>query len=49
MRELTIHYKNGGALENAVAMANHASTRTTQMYDHRRDEISFDEVKRIRV
>jgi hypothetical protein len=25
-------------------MANHASTRTTQLYDRRRDEISLDEV-----
>jgi hypothetical protein len=29
--------------------ANHASTRTTQLYDRRRDEISLDEVERIRV
>ena len=30
-----------------VAMANHASTRTTQLYDRRRDEVSLDEVDRI--
>jgi hypothetical protein len=28
-------------------MANHASTRTTQLYDRRRDDISLDEVERI--
>ena len=28
-------------------MANHASTRTTQLYDHRKDELSLDEVERI--
>ena len=28
-------------------MANHASTRATQLYDRRRDEFSFDEVERI--
>jgi hypothetical protein len=28
-------------------MANHASTRTTQLYVRRRDEISLDEVERI--
>lgn len=28
--------KNGGTLEKATAMANHASTRTTQLYDRRR-------------
>ena len=26
-------------------MANHASTRTTQLYDRRRDELSLDEVE----
>jgi len=30
-------------------MANHASTRTTQLYDRRQDAISLDEVERIRV
>ena len=28
-------------------MANHVSTRTTQLYDRRRDERSLDEVERI--
>lgn len=46
---ITAYLKNGGTLENAAAMANHASTRTTQLYDRRRDEISLDEVERIRV
>lgn len=30
-------------------MVSHASTRTTQLYDRRRDAISLDEVERIRV
>jgi site-specific recombinase XerC len=34
---------------DGAATANHASTRTTQLYDRRRDEISLDEVERIRV
>ena len=46
---ITAYLKNGGTLENAAAMANHASTRTTQLYDRRRDKISLDEVERIRV
>jgi site-specific recombinase XerD len=46
---ITAYLRNGGTLENAAAMANHASTRTTQLYDRRRDEISLDEVERIRV
>jgi site-specific recombinase XerC len=46
---ITAYLKNGGTLENAAAMANHASTRTTQLYDRRHDEISLDEVERIRL
>ena len=44
---ITAYLKNGGSLETAAAMANHASTRTTQLYDRRRDEMSLDEVERI--
>jgi site-specific recombinase XerD len=44
---ITAYLKNGGTLEMAAAMANHASTRTTQLYDRRRDEVSLDEVERI--
>jgi hypothetical protein len=39
--------KNGGTLEKAAAMAYHASTRTTQLYDRRRDEVSLEEVERV--
>jgi site-specific recombinase XerD len=46
---ITAYLKNGGTLENAATMANHASTRTTQLYDRRRDDISLDEVERIHV
>jgi site-specific recombinase XerC len=44
---ITAYLKNGGTLEKAAAMANHASTRTTQLYDRRSDEVSLDEVERI--
>jgi site-specific recombinase XerD len=44
---ITAYLKNGGMLEKAAAMANHASTRTTQLYDRRRDEVRLDEVERI--
>ncbi len=44
---ITAYLKNGGTLEKAAAMANHASTRTTQLYDRRRDEMSLDEVERV--
>ena len=38
---ITAYLKNGGTLENAAAMANHASTRTTQLYDRRREEMTM--------
>jgi site-specific recombinase XerD len=44
---ITAYLKNGGTLEQAAAMANHASTRTTQLYDRRKDELTLDEVERI--
>jgi site-specific recombinase XerD len=44
---ITAYLKNGGTLEKAAAMANHASIRTTQLYVRRRDEVSLDEVERI--
>lgn len=46
---ITAYLKNGGTLEKAASMANHASTRTKQLYDRRRDEISLDEVERVAI
>lgn len=46
---ITTYLKNGGTLENAAAMAKHASTRTTQLYDRRRDDIALAEVERVRL
>ena len=43
---ITAYLKNGGTLEKAAAMANHSSTRTTQLYDRRSDEVTLDEVER---
>ena len=44
---ITAYLKNGGTLEKAASMANHASTRTTQLYDRRSDEVALDEVERV--
>jgi len=44
---ITAYLMNGGTLEKAASMANHASTRTTQLYDRRNDEMSPDEVELI--
>ena len=41
---ITASLKNGSTLENAAAMANYASTRTTQLYDRRRNDIGLDKV-----
>ena len=46
---ITAYLKNGGALETAAAMANHSSTRTTQLYDRRQDQITLDEIERVRI
>ena len=46
---ITAYLKGGGTLENAAAMANHASTRTTQLYDRRRESLTLDEVERIQI
>lgn len=46
---ITLYLKNGGTLEKAAVMANHASTRTNQLYDRRRNEVTLDEVERIRI
>ncbi|MDR3529366.1 MAG: tyrosine-type recombinase/integrase [Rhodopila sp.] len=46
---ITAYLKNGGVLEKAAQMANHASPRATQLYDRRCEELSLDEVERIRV
>ena len=46
---ITAYLTNGGTLEKAAQMANHASTRTTQLYDRRSEELSLDEVEKIRM
>jgi site-specific recombinase XerD len=46
---ITAYLKNGGQLETAAAMANHSSTRTTQLYDRRSDQVSLDEIERVRI
>ena len=44
---ITAYLRNGGTLEKAAAMANHASTRTTQLYDRRHDAVTLDEIERV--
>ena len=44
---ITTYMKNGGQPERAQAMAAHSSTRTTQLYNRKDDEVTLDEVERI--
>ena len=46
---ITAYLSNGGTLEQAARMANHASTRTTQLYDRRDDSVTLSEVEKIRL
>lgn len=46
---ITAYLKNGGLLERGAAMANHSSTRTTQLYDRRPDDVTLDEVERVQI
>lgn len=45
---ITAYLSNGGTIERAAAIAGHASTRTTQLYDRRPDDVTLDEIERIR-
>ena len=44
---ITTYLENGGTLDKARAMAAHASTQTTKLYDRTSDEPTLDEVERI--
>jgi len=46
---ITSYLENGGSLEHAQTIANHESPRTTKLYDRTRENLSFDEVERIRI
>lgn len=46
---LTNFFENGGALEDGQDMAAHASSRTTRLYDRRKQRIKQAEVERIRL
>lgn len=45
---ITAYLANDGKLERAAYIAGHESTRTTQLYDRRADDISLDEIEKIR-
>jgi integrase/recombinase XerD len=45
---ITAYLQNGGTLEHAQQITAHRSPRTTKLYDRTKDEISQDEVERIK-
>lgn len=46
---ITEYMRNGGTLEKAQEMAAHASSKTTNLYNRVRDEVTLDEVERIKL
>lgn len=46
---ITNYMKNGGELKEAQKMASHADPRTTGLYDRSNDDVSLDEIERIKI
>ena len=46
---ITAYLLNGGTLERAQAIAGHESPRTTQLYDRTADDITVEDIERIKV
>ena len=46
---ITDFLNNGGAIETAQAIAAHESPRTTKLYDRTSEELTLNEIERIRV
>ena len=46
---ITAFLRNNGSLEMAQAIAAHESPRTTKLYDRRQDELTLEEIEKIRI
>jgi integrase/recombinase XerD len=46
---ITTYLLNGGTLENAQTIANHESPQTTKLYDRTREELSLEEMEKIKI
>ena len=46
---ITEYLRNGGDLETAARIAGHESTRTTQLYNRTADDLTLDEIERVRI
>lgn len=45
---ITAYLANGGSIERAAHIAGHASINTTKIYDRRSDDVTLDEIEKIR-
>jgi len=45
---ITAYLTHGGTIERAAVIAGHESTRTTKLYDRRPDDVTLDEIEKIR-
>lgn len=45
---ITSYLSNGGSIERAANIAGHASINTTKIYDRRSDDVTLDEIEKIR-
>jgi site-specific recombinase XerD len=45
---ITAYLTHGGTIERAAIISGHRSTRTTQLYDRRSDDVTLDEIEKIR-
>jgi len=46
---ITVFLENGGKLEDAQRMTNHASAKTTKLYDRRSDDVTVEMVEMVRI
>ena len=46
---ITAYLENGGTVEGAQSIAAHESPRTTKLYDRTADDLSVDEIEKIRI
>ena len=44
---ITAYLSHGGTIERAARIAGHRSTRTTQLYDRRSDDVLIDEINKV--
>jgi len=45
---ITAYLQNGGTLKHTQQITAHQSPRTTKLYDRTKDEMSLDEIERIK-